>query len=256
MNVNNFFFIISAENIRSHQCGGSLINSRYVITAAHCIVGKISESNWTLSAVRLGEWDKNSNPDCTVDKFGNKKECALEHVDIDVERSIVHELYDPSPNSHQFHDIALIRLAEYVSYNIFIKPICLPLAQELRNAQFVDHVVEVSGWGQNSKERSFSSIKLKASMKGWSLRACQEKYKENRIINETQLCAGGEENIDTCAGDSGGPLMVKEKLGPKNIYYVAGIISYGPKPCGAKGWPGVYTKVGNFVDWIQNKLES
>lgn len=51
-------------------------------------------------------------------------------------------------------------------------------------------------------------------------------------------------------GDSGGPLMM-----PKGKqYYLIGIVSFGPRVCGARGIPGVYTKVSSFVRWIDEKI--
>jgi secreted trypsin-like serine protease len=37
-------------------------------------------------------------------------------------------------------------------------------------------------------------------------------------------------------------------------YYVAGVVSYGPQACGTKDWPGVYTRVSKYTDWILNQL--
>lgn len=76
-------------------------------------------------------------------------------------------------------------------------------------------------------------------------------------IGSGQLCAGGERGRDSCRGDSGGPLMgIDRSGGPVGNWIVAGIVSFGPSPCGMQGWPGVYTKVGDYVDWIQNKMRN
>lgn len=37
-------------------------------------------------------------------------------------------------------------------------------------------------------------------------------------------------------------------------YSLAGIVSYGPKNCGTKDIPGVYTRVSKYIDWIQSKI--
>lgn len=73
-----------------------------------------------------------------------------------------------------------------------------------------------------------------------------------RIISDSQLCAGGLSGQDSCKGDSGGPLM-----GQVNVYnnwMALGVVSYGPSPCGTSGWPGVYTRVTAYIDWILSTI--
>lgn len=60
------------------------------------------------------------------------------------------------------------------------------------------------------------------------------------------VCAGGEEGKDACKGDGGGP-MVCERGG---TWQVVGLVSWGIG-CGQNGIPGVYVKVGHYVDWIR-----
>lgn len=77
-------------------------------------------------------------------------------------------------------------------------------------------------------------------------------YERRRVITNRQLCAGGNAGIDSCTGDSGGPLMAKN---PSNNHWMAvGVVSYGPNPCGARGMPGIYTRVGAYIDWILSKM--
>lgn len=76
--------------------------------------------------------------------------------------------------------------------------------------------------------------------------------KVNRQIKNTQICAGGIAGRDSCRGDSGGPLMGHVRAASN--WLVLGVVSYGPSPCGVEGWPGVYTRVGAYVDWILSKL--
>lgn len=69
---------------------------------------------------------------------------------------------------------------------------------------------------------------------------CEKRYK---FFIDTQLCAGNiDGGINACSGDSGGPLVCKNKL--------CGIVSYG-KRCGKKGYPGVYTEVSNYINWVK-----
>lgn len=101
--------------------------------------------NQALSSVRLGEWDTTTNVDCD-DSYTNERVCNDPHVDIPVEEKIVHESYNPN-SKHQHNDITLLRLARNVQYSEFIKPICLPLDNSLRNADLAGAVLDVAGWG-------------------------------------------------------------------------------------------------------------
>lgn len=78
---------------------------------------------------------------------------------------------------------------------------------------------------------------------------CQDVYK-SKTFGQDRLCAGGDEGVDTCRGDSGGPLMLQ--IGQR--WFAYGIVSHGPSKCGSKGLPGVYTNVSFFSVWIERKI--
>ena len=102
-----------------------------------------------------------------------------------------------------------------------------------------------------------SNVKLQVWLPVVSNADCGRIYQQKRIsIGDGQLCAGGVVGKDSCAGDSGGPLMstgISSRDGSTR-YFVAGVVSFGPESCGAKDWPGVYTRVSRYTDWILNKL--
>lgn len=101
---------------------------------------------------------------------------------------------------------------------------------------------------------SESEVKLKARVPIVSTSQCANVFKKvNRAVKDTQICAGGTAGRDSCRGDSGGPLMGHSQQA--NNWIAVGIVSYGPSPCGTEGWPGVYTRVGAYVDWILSKLQ-
>ena len=60
--------------------------------------------------------------------------------------------------------------------------------------------------------------------------------------------------FDSCAGDSGGPLIARTQDGLSGIMYLKGVVSFGSNACQGS-IPGVYTRVSNFMDWIIANLK-
>lgn len=81
---------------------------------------------------------------------------------------------------------------------------------------------------------------------------CIRIYARSIAISEHQVCAGGEAARDSCPGDSGSPLMYFN--GTASQWVVAGVVSFGPKICGTSGWPGVYTRVDPYLEWIHQNM--
>ena len=85
----------------------------------------------------------------------------------------------------------------------------------------------------------------------WNNTDCSQAYSRNFSFNI--LCAGYREGgKDTCQGDSGGPLMLQ---GSNRKWMLVGIVSWGHR-CGEPGFPGVYTRVSQYLAWIENNLGS
>lgn len=244
-----------ANRQHGFYCGGVLISKRYVLTASHCIKGKDLPKSWKLVSVRLGEYDLDSDKDCVSNGFG-KEICTDTPIDVPVEEQIPHEMYNPyDPN--QYHDIALLRLSRDVKFTNYIRPICLPLADNEKNQNYTGQKLTVAGWGK-TETRSESNIILKLQVPVKSHSECNSKYQEARVdLSSDQLCAGGEKGKDSCRGDSGGPLMtISTDLEGESNWFAAGVVSFGPSPCGTEGWPGVYTRVANYIPWILSKIKN
>ncbi|XP_017046725.1 serine protease easter [Drosophila ficusphila] len=226
-----------------HACGGVLISDRYVLTAAHCLA-QAATSNLKITAVRLGEWDTSTNPDCQFHQDTKVTDCAPPYQDLAVEELLPHPQYTRTDSS-QINDIALIRLATPATFNDFVLPICLPNKQ-LRADELEGLVTEVAGWQATSSSRMRKSLVTINS-----LEECQRKYAGQQLnIQVTQLC--GLTTTKECHGNAGGPLMLFKNGG----YLLGGLMSFGPVPCPNPDWPDVYTRVAAFTDWIHDSLRA
>lgn len=95
-----------------------------------------------------------------------------------------------------------------------------------------------------------STVKLKVPIMLYSHSKCVKKYKNlNLTIIDQQICAGGTSGRDSCTGDSGGPLMFEKE----NRWFAGGIVSFG-KDCGNAEWPGVYTNIASYENWISENI--
>lgn len=234
---------------RIFACGGVLINRRYVLTAAHCI----RDSPYKLISVRLGEWNLDTDEDC-IDEF-----CSDPVLDVAIDRIVPHEKYGKS--KYFANDIALIRLAKNVCLTDYIRPICLPpyANRTCTNCPVDGTKLQVVGWGVTEKKLQ-SNIKLKADVVKVNHTDCLYQYFKEKIgIFEGQMCAIGEKGADTCKGDSGGPLILKKSFFDEERNYsreynvLVGLTSFGAK-CGDRHFPGVYTNIYYYLEWIANTM--
>lgn len=103
-----------------------------------------NDLRFSRTSVRLGEWNTEADTDCEeYDDF-----CADPVLNIPIEELIPHENYNPNLEAPE-DDIALIRLSKAVNFTDFVKPICLPTDETLRDLDINDARLIASGWGIN-----------------------------------------------------------------------------------------------------------
>uniref|UniRef100_A0A182QCA1 Peptidase S1 domain-containing protein n=1 Tax=Anopheles farauti TaxID=69004 RepID=A0A182QCA1_9DIPT len=238
-------------------CGGALISHTYVITAAHCVTGRnFQQTKGNLKYVRLREYNIHTNPDCVYEN--NLKDCSEDMIDLPPKAIIPHPQYD-SESSHQQHDIALVRIEQTPPFTDFLRSICLP-DQDFESSATAGKKLSVSGWGKtdifkdNLGPDVLSPIKLKLSLPYVDRERCNKSFRPWQFsLGPGQMCAGGERAKDTCAGDSGSPLMSYDMK--RGIWHITGVVSLGVRACGVEGLPGVYTNVHHYLPWIRMYTE-
>ncbi|CAB0030630.1 unnamed protein product [Trichogramma brassicae] len=246
-----------------HKCGAALLNENWAITAAHCVQNVLPSD----LLLRIGEHDL-GNEDEPYNFQERRVQIVASHPNFD-------------PRTFEF-DLALMRFYEPVlPFQPNVLPICIPDDDE----DYVGQTAYVTGWGRlyegipsyyiiisifiakkdtiaNILSRFFfadgplPSVLQEVAVPVINNTICEGMYRNAGYIEHIPhifICAGWRKGgFDSCEGDSGGPLVIQRKRDRR--WVLAGVISWGIG-CAEPNQPGVYTRISEFREWINQILQ-
>ncbi|XP_071498050.1 uncharacterized protein [Diadema antillarum] len=212
----------SLQSDHGHECSASLLNEEWAITSGHC-VGHFD----TISFAGLDSiWDED---------------------DFQMQVPIAEIFGLPGIGLMGLSDaLALIKLEWPVDINDLVRPVCLATEEE-ETMEYSS--CYVAGWGMSSG--FFSEDQQQALVQLIDHEECQALYGDHLEITSEMICAGlGQEAAGTCQGDQGGMLVCR---GDDGRWHLVGVSSYSAG-CGLPGFPTVFIRVSQFIDFIFNTI--
>jgi secreted trypsin-like serine protease len=217
----------TSELQQDATCGASFLGDKWVLTAAHCV----DDGNPFSFKMNVGEYDLSDGAENA----------------IDIANIYIHPLYDADLINN---DIALVELVSSVD-----APAVQIAEAEVTDQYAIENsMATVAGWGgregyapNEGPTSDFPDILHQVDLQLMTNEQCIDILNANdTFITGNMICAAiPEGGKGSCQGDSGGPLIINTGSGVQQV----GIVSWGIG-CAAEGYPGVYTRVSVYKEWM------
>ena len=219
-------------------CGGTILDPCTVISAAHCLYqygAHISVGH----EMRMGSTSKSSGGQVRrVAEIILNQEFLYGHVEAG-------------------YDFVIFKLDSPLEFNEDVQPACLPTSDFFPEYDStIGDRCFTSGWGDHyygdwSSYDYLSYVRVPmVSNQQCSAMYQNLSYFAGKQMDDSELCAGFPEGgKDACQGDSGGPLVCN--LNGKAV--ATGVVSWG-EGCALPGYPGVYGRITQVLDWVKSNM--